>query len=78
MRAASLALCLTLCACIDIPEVENIVPADIEAAPYPELVPLDPLLANAIPEGVDTTATTLTLQARIAALQARARALRAR
>ena len=78
MRAACLALCLTLCACIDIPEVDGTVLPEFEDAPYPDLVPLDPLLARAIPLGVDTEETTLTLEARVAMLRARARALQLR
>lgn len=78
MRAACLALCLTLCACIDIPEVEGTVLPELEDAPYPELVPLDPLLASTVPPGVDAEETTQSLQARIAALRARARALQSR
>ena len=78
MRAACLALCLTLCACIDIPEVEGTVVPSLEDAAYPDLVPLDPLLAQAIPTGVDPDETTRDLELRIAALRARARALQAR
>lgn len=78
MRAACLALCLTLCACIDIPEVDGTVLPELEDAAYPDLVPLDPLLARSIPSGVDTEETTKTLQARIVALRARALALQGR
>lgn len=78
MRAACLALCLTLCACIDIPEVDGTVAPELEGVPYPDLVPLDPLLARAIPTGVDQEETTQTLESRVAALKARGRALQNR
>lgn len=78
MRAACLALCLTLCACIDIPEVDGTVLPELENAAYPKLVPLDPLMAGAVPPGVDAEQTTQDLEARVAALRARARALQRR
>lgn len=78
MRVACLALCLTLCSCIDIPEVDGTVLPEFEDAPYPDLVPLDPLMAGAIPPGVDTEETTQNLEARVALLRARARALELR
>lgn len=78
MRATCLALCLTLCACIDIPEVEGTIVPELEDAAYPDLVPLDPLLANAVPTGVDAEQTTQDLERRIALLKARARALQQR
>ena len=78
MRAACFALCLTLCACINIPAVEGTVAPDLENAAYPKLVPLDPLMAQAVPTGVDPELETRNLESRIAALRARARALQNR
>lgn len=48
----------------------------MEAAPYPELVPLGPVLAEANASNVDARQTEAELSARVAALRARAARLR--
>lgn len=76
MRAASLFTILALSACTQFPELDETIPASIEDAEYPTLVPLDPLLASSIPAGVDQEATTQQLEARAASLRIRADGLR--
>lgn len=77
MRAACLALCLTLTACTQFPDLDGTISPALAEADYPALVPLDPLLASAIPATTDTAQTTQNLESRIASLRARARALQA-
>ena len=78
MRAATALICLTLTACTQFPELDNTVTPDVEASDFPTLVPLEPLLAGAAPVVSDPVQTTETLEARVAALRARARALQQR
>lgn len=78
MRAAALALFLALGACSGFPELEGTIPADVENADYPDLVPLEPLLARAAPAVADPVETSAALDARVAALRARANALQRR
>jgi hypothetical protein len=86
MRAASHALCLALSlafslalgGCTQFPELNGTVAPELEAAAYPALVPLEPLLNSDTLPVTDTVQTTQDLQARIAALRARARALQRR
>lgn len=78
MRAAAALLCLTLTACTQFPELEGTVAPDVEAADFPALIPLDPLMATTAPVVSDPVQTTQTLQARVAALRARARTLQRR
>jgi len=78
MRAATLALFLALAACSQFPELDGTIPADLENADYPDLVPLEPLLARAAPVIADPVETTEALDARAAALRARANALQRR
>lgn len=76
MRATLMASCLLLTACADIPELDNKVTPEGLAAPNPRIQPLDPLLLTAS-EAEISDETTTDLQARAAALQARADAIRA-
>jgi len=71
-----LALAL-LAACARFPELEGAATRGVLDAPYPALVPLDALLAEAAAPGMGVEASA-GLQARAAALRARAAALRAR
>lgn len=65
-----------LAACTEFPALERTLTPALEAAPYPELVPLDPLLAQARAGQVDAVQTETTLEARVARLRARAARLR--
>ncbi len=78
MRAATALLCLTLTACTQFPDLDNTVSPAVEASEFPALVPLEPLLAASAPVVSDPVQTTETLEARVAALRARARALQQR
>lgn len=75
MRVVRLTTILALSACTQFPELDETIPASIEDADYPTLVPLGPLLATSIPAGVDQEATTQQLEARAASLRNRANAL---
>lgn len=66
-----------LAACARFPELEGAAARGVASAPYPRLVPLDALLAEAAAPGRGEEASR-GLQARAAALRARAAALRAR
>ncbi|KPP85044.1 MAG: hypothetical protein HLUCCA08_11745 [Rhodobacteraceae bacterium HLUCCA08] len=78
------ALCLALllpalAGCADLPALEGRVSADIAAAPYPAITPLGPILARADALAVSGRASPAALapvEARLAALRARADALR--
>ena len=72
IRCALLALA-TLTACAPPPEVASRLPAIEEDLPYPDLVPLAPLLDD-LPE---TAQSPTTLDARASRLRVRAAALRA-
>ena len=66
---------IALSACASFPELDGTVPAHMEDAAYPRLVPVEPLLAAA--EEVQITPETESrLMARAAALRARAARLR--
>ncbi|WP_322866557.1 hypothetical protein U5922_010385 [Aquicoccus sp. G2-2] len=70
----SLAL-VTLAGCTTFPELDGTVPAHLEQAGYPQLVPVEPLLARA--ETIQITdQTEAGISARVAALRARAARLR--
>lgn len=75
MRAAPALLALTLAACGTFPELDARLDDADRTAPWPDLVPVAPLLAEA---GAPGEAAPDDLAARLAALQARADALRAR
>ncbi|MEQ6248516.1 hypothetical protein ABMC89_06465 [Sulfitobacter sp. HNIBRBA3233] len=74
-----LALCLALplvAGCTTFPALDRTITPALEAAPYPELVPLGPVLARAQAEGVAPERANAALDRRIAALRARAAGLR--
>ena len=73
MRAACITLLLTLTACAQFSDIDGTISADLTDTNYPPLVPLDPLLASAFPDGVDPNRTTQNLEARVSALKARTR-----
>ncbi len=74
--ATALVLGLALTACSQFPELDATVPADGKDVDYPQLVPLEPLLARAETDISDTDQTEATVSARVAALRARASRLR--
>lgn len=78
MRAAAALLCLSLTACTQFPELDGTVEPSLEGADFPALLPLEPLLAGAAPVVSDPVETADTLERRIEALRARARALQRR
>jgi len=71
------ALLLTLClsACSQFPALDENTTAQTRRAPYPDLVPAEDLHAQ-VAEARVTDQTTLSLEARVAALRARAVRLR--
>lgn len=72
-----LLLPLLLCAaCARPPELDEHITPAAKAAPFPTLVPLGPLLEEADGTGITPT-TDAALQARAAALRARARQMQA-
>lgn len=76
MRAATaLLICLTLTACTQFPELDNTISPEVETSKFPALLPLETLMAEATPVVSDPVQTTQTLEARVTALKARARAL---
>jgi len=75
MRAAFLFVLIGLAACAEIPALEDRIDATARNAPYPTLINIDPLLAQA-GQTASGTAITQDMTARIAALRARANALR--
>ena len=75
----ALSLCaLVLGACTQFPELDETIPPAAEAAPFPTLVPLEPLLADNAAIVTAPEATTRALEIRVDALRARARALQSR
>ena len=78
MRAAAALLCFSLAACTQFPELEDTVSPSVQEADFPALLPLEPLMATATPVVSDPVETTQTLERRVAALRARARALQRR
>lgn len=64
--------------CTPVPELDDTVTADLRAAPYPALIPLEPALAQNAPEPQKAEALEQQMQARQAALNARAQRLRTR
>jgi hypothetical protein len=69
-------LALSAVACAQFPALDGTVPANAEAADYPALVPLEPLLANIDATSTDAQATTGAINARVARLKSRADRLR--
>ena len=74
----TLPLALLLAGCTQFPDLDATVPPSVEDAPFPTLVPLEPLLAANTAVVSDPEATTQSLQARVAALRTRARSLQSR
>ncbi len=67
--AASLAL---TGACTQVPALDQTITPALAAADYPALVPLDPILAAAQNSAVEPVQATSAIDARVAALKARA------
>jgi hypothetical protein len=59
--------------CTQFPELDRTITPELEAAPYPDLVPIDPLLAKATAGRIDPVRTEAELSGRAAQLEARAR-----
>ncbi len=78
MRAAALLLCLIPAACgPGMPDLDHRLTAESQASGFPQLVPLEPLLASADAEPPRVAATEgLSLEARVADLRRRANWLR--
>ena len=77
MRLPCLFLCFWLiAACTPLPDLDDTIPPGTESADYVELLPLDPILARAKPTTPDAEANARALEARVAALNKRADALR--
>ncbi|KHA52901.1 hypothetical protein [Sulfitobacter geojensis] len=75
----ALPLCLTaalLTGCTQFPELDRTQSATLEAADYPALVPIEPLLARAAATTTDPVQTEGNLNSRLAGLRARANAMR--
>ncbi|MEP1884919.1 MAG: hypothetical protein ABJJ12_07095, partial [Marinomonas sp.] len=72
----SLVLGASLAACTQFPALDHTVTAEAEAAEYPTLVPIAQLLASAQVDSTDPVQTTAAIDARLAALRARAERLR--
>lgn len=77
MRSFALILVFGLSACTQFPELDGAVTAHGSDANYPDLVPIEPILAQAA-SGPRTDQTTDQLSSRVAALKARANRLRGR
>lgn len=73
---APAALALSLAGCTQFPELEGTVAPEVQKASYPDLVPLEPILANLEPGGTDPAATSAGIEGRLGALRARANAMR--
>ena len=72
-RAPALLFILAaLAACTQAPSLDGTVPADLENAPYPSLIPLDRLEAPASAPEVEAARIGGDLSARVAALKAKA------
>jgi len=77
MRCLLRCLPFALAACTQFPDLDGATSALAEAAEYPALVPLDPLLRQRVPPAADVAAPQ-NLSARAEALRARAARLRGR
>ena len=81
MKRPALSLTLLLAAippaaCTQFPELEHTQTAALEAADYPALVPIEPILAQVDATRTDPVQTEAALDARLAGLRARADRLR--
>jgi len=72
----SMAFAATLAACTQLPPLEHTITAEMEAAEYPALVPIAPLLAEVQATNTQPQQETAAIDARISALRARAARLR--
>jgi len=76
MRLTLALLCLaSVTACAEFPELDTAISAEARRAPFPELVPIGPILERRNDARTDGTEAEA-LEARAAALRARARLLR--
>ena len=76
-RISFLAATLGLAAgCTQFPALDRTQTADVEAAEYPALVPIEPLIAEARSTPPDAAQTANTINGRLAGLRARANRLR--
>lgn len=62
--------------CTQFPDLDHTQTGALDAAEYPALVPIEPLLAQANTAGADPVQTQDNLDSRLAGLRARANALR--
>ncbi|MEM6305765.1 MAG: hypothetical protein AAF744_13690 [Pseudomonadota bacterium] len=69
-------LALGLSSCTQFPELDRTITPELEAADFPDLVPVEPLLAQATAGQVNAEATEAALIGRVARLRARAARLR--
>lgn len=67
---------LVLTGCTQFPELDGTIRPELENAAYPELVPLEPILAAAAPSTLDPVEIEAGLDGRIAGLRARASQMR--
>lgn len=65
-----------LTACTQFPSLDRTITPALEAAPYPELIAIEPVLARAKAPGVNRDVATTGLNARVSNLRARAARLR--
>lgn len=79
MRCAPMILLACLIGgCTPFPELDGTVPPQVLDAPFPILQPVDPILENTFPDPGALARQSQDALSRVAALQARARTLRAR
>jgi hypothetical protein len=71
-----IALPALVAGCTQFPALDRTLTPALEAAPYPALVPLGPVLAAAQRTGLDPQQANAALDARVAALKSRAARLR--
>ena len=70
------AFVVVIAGCTQFPELDQTQTAELEAADYPELVPIEPILAQFDAPGADPIAEETNLEGRLAGLRARANRLR--
>lgn len=74
--SAFFALLTALCACTTLPEIDDNVTPEAEAADYPALQPVETIFARVQADESDEAAEHAALDARMQALEARAEMLR--
>lgn len=74
---ACMALVATVAGCIDVPDLGEKIAPDLRDAPFPKLIPLDASLTTPPTPREDGESVARQLDARRAALQARAKRLQA-